>query len=194
MTEGDHVNKRGSYAAFWEETCEEFLQRLIFYGRRLERKANVCDAEDLIGIAVDRLIVRGPDPSTVKSPLSYFFRTMHNAWADEVKKRSKMDSLDDPNTKGTLEKGLLVNPRVQQILETKECLDGFVLPGSLTDEETELFNLLRKGETAEEIAIARGEHPDHTKVCIHRLIAKLHARVKAEAKRSGRSPTASIFE
>lgn len=190
MTEGDHANNRGPYASFWEAKCVEFFQRLLFYGRRLERIANVFEAEELVSETVGRILDRGPDPKTIRtSPLSYLFGVQHHLWADELKKRNRkpMNSMDDPNTRRAVEKQLPVDPRVQQIMETRDALDAMALPGSLPEKEIELFNSLRRGETLEQIAVGRGEHAAVTKVRIHALIAKLHARVKAQAKKSGQS-------
>ena len=187
MTEGDHAKNRALYGAFWREKCEQFAERLFPYARRLVQQVNVCDPEDLVSITICRALGYSPNPAKVRKPLSYLFRIMHNGWADEVRKRKDMDSLDDPDCQRALEQRFSVTQKTQAFLEIQQFFEDQCTPNSLTEEEIKLLRSICDGETPEEIAATTGEDVWRTKNRCHALKAKLHARVKAEAKRAGNS-------
>lgn len=174
-----HDNKHEEYQNFWIEALEAYYGSLLAYARFLSNKVNVGEPEDWTNTCACRILSYAPDPATVGKPSSYFRRTMHNLWVDEIKKRrvGSVESMDTPNNKETLGKSLpSIAPEVEATFKKREFHESLEGLGPFTTAEKKLLAWTTKGFSVEEIAVFCDEDLKKTKKRWHALVNKLRYR------------------
>lgn len=181
MTEANYKENRRKFGRFWEEAIADFYAPLVVYANKLVKKVNVGEPADLVQACACRALFYSNDPATVGNVKNYLYRSLHNLWADEVRKSGggMVQSLNNPATAKEMEN--LLPPLEPDVLATRkgeEIKQQFENLGPLTEKEKSLLALITKHYALEDIAVLWGEDVYRTKTCWQRLISKQRYRIK----------------
>ena len=177
MKEGEHTSNE--HAPYWAKVCEEFLQRLIAYARKLANGRSY-DADDLVQETVCRILMYPKNPAEVESPFGYLVTIMRNIWSTKwrAENTANTESLDELQSKKALKNHPTVEPDVFRILENEEFARKFNnLPGRWTTRERELLRLYLEGYNCKEIADMWNEDVRLVRSDLNAAKSKLHQRI-----------------
>jgi RNA polymerase sigma factor (sigma-70 family) len=190
MTEAKHSDQRERHQMFWFNACEEFIQILFAYARRLVN-GREHDAEDLVQETKYRALAASTDPQKIrKTPQAYLLGIMHHVWVDKWKRENpdNMDRLDDRPSDATQPKRLQVEPFFARILESTEAKERLQPKlGPLTSRERTLLKLYWQGNKCKDIADQLGEDVRITRSDLNAVRNKVNYRLRVRGKKSERS-------
>ena len=195
MTEANHANNE-QHRGFWEAAIAEFYELLIARARKLVRRINVGTPEDLVHGCICRVLGYSKDPATVGKTKNYLYRSLHNFWADEVRRSrvGMVESLNSRETEKEMEKLLPpVEPTVLATQKGEDIKQQFEKLGPLTKEEKALIALITQHYTLEDIASLWGEDIYRTKTRWQRLISKQRYRIKKRNEREAAKQQAELI-
>jgi RNA polymerase sigma factor (sigma-70 family) len=190
MAKDDSEHKRNEHHAFWEQAFTDNYPRLRSYARRLTGDTDeaLCVTHD----AVCKVLKSSPDPARIVNTIGYLFTSVHNAWADLLKTKSKAKtiSLDDPDNE-EIHSELVAPDRdicIEFDNETYRRALAVVIK-RLNAREKLLLQYFLEGYTCPEIAEKLNEDERLTRSDLNALRIKVKSQLtkgKAKTKGSGR--------
>jgi RNA polymerase sigma factor (sigma-70 family) len=173
----------------WSAACAAYYLRLLSYARQLTGDGDI--AAEIVHNVVIKILKLVPEPENVGDKLNYLLRSVHNAWADWLRKTNKVKTISIDDTENT-EIGKIEAPESDAGLD-KESKDAYRLAlkfelRRLNRRDKRLLVLHLKKYKTEQIAVRMHEDKRIVRHDLNVVINRVHKRLtsgKAKAKGIG---------